>query len=103
MPTARLVHHPLYLLPTTSDVAGLQHKASWETIVIVLSVFDMVNGVPPGCKITTRNQTFREKDMVCIACISSVNQLGSSCHCDVMAQHLLGNRAGFFFVQFMDI
>lgn len=34
--------------------------------------------------------------MVCIACISNVNQLGSSCHCDVMAQHLRGNREGGF-------
>lgn len=31
-----------------SDVAGPQHKASWDTIVIVFSVFDMVNVVPLG-------------------------------------------------------
>lgn len=96
MPRAWLVHHPLYLFPATSNVAGLQHKASWEAIVIVFSVFDMVNGVPPGWKITTHNQTIREKMMVCIACISNVNQLGSGSHCDVMARHLQGNREGFF-------
>lgn len=95
MPRAWLVHHPLYLFPVTSDVAGLQHKASRDAIVIVFSVFDMLNGVPPGWKITTHNQTIREKMMVCIACISNVNQPGSSSHCDVMAQHLRGNRKGF--------
>lgn len=35
--------------------------------------------------------------MVCISCISNVNQLGSSSHCDVMAQHLQGNREGWVF------
>lgn len=35
--------------------------------------------------------------MVCISCISNVNQLGSSSHCDVMAQHLQGNREAVFF------
>ncbi len=95
MPKAWLVHHPLYLFPATSDVAGLQHKASWEVIVIVFNVFDMLNGVPPGWKITTHNQTIREKMTVCIARISNVNQLGSRSHCDVMARHLQGNRGGF--------
>lgn len=33
---------------------------------------------------------------MCIACISNVNQLGSSSHCDAMARHLRGNRKGFF-------
>lgn len=97
MPGAWLVHHPLYLLPATSDVVGLQHEASWEAIVIVLSVFDMVNGVPPGWKITTHNQTIRENMIVCIACVSNVNQPGSCCHCHVMARHLHGNREGIFF------
>lgn len=55
----------------------------------------MVSGVPPGWKITTHNQTIRKKMMVCISCISNVNQLGSSSHCDVMAQHLQGNREDF--------
>lgn len=55
----------------------------------------MVNGVLSGWKITTHNQTIRKKMMVCISCISNVNQLGSSSHCDVMAQHLQGNRKGF--------
>lgn len=95
MPTAWLVHQPFYLFPATSDVTGIQHKASWEAIVIVLSVFDMVNGVPPGWEITTHNQTIREKITVCIASFSNVNQLGNSCHCDVMAQHLHGNSEGF--------
>lgn len=34
--------------------------------------------------------------MVCISCISNVNQLGSHSHCDVMAGHLHGNREDFF-------
>lgn len=38
--------------------------------------------------------------MVCISCISNVNQLGNYSHCDAMAQHLHGNRG--FLVQFMD-
>lgn len=33
--------------------------------------------------------------MVCISCISNVNQRGSSSYCDVMARHLKGNRKGF--------
>lgn len=97
MPRAWLVHHPFYLFPVTSDVARLKHRPSWEAIVIVFSVFNTVNGVLPGWKITSHNQTIRKKMMVCISCISNVNQLGSSSHCDVMAQHLQGNREGCFF------
>lgn len=95
MPKAWLVHQPLYLFPATSDVARPLHKASWEAIVIVFSVFNMVNGVPSGWKITTHNQTIRKKMMVCISCISNGNQLGSCSHCNVMAQHLQGNREDF--------
>lgn len=40
--------------------------------------------------------------MVCIACVSNVNQLGSSSHCDATAQHLQGNEEGLFLVYFMD-
>lgn len=34
--------------------------------------------------------------MVCIACISNVNQPGSISYCHVMAEHLQGNRGRVF-------
>lgn len=71
------------------------HMALWETIVIVAIAFNRVNGVPPGRKIRAHNRTIRGEIMVCIACISNVNQLGSIPYCHVMAEHLQGNRGRF--------